>query len=432
MKVKHLPLFVCLAVIGCTTSEVAQKTAQSSNESKVQATVIEPLGFSTDANSYAVSATQSDTIFTPAGSTILFQPNSFVDANGKPVKGKVDVAWQEFHTLGDIVASGIPMKYDSSGVAYDLESGGMFTINATHKGKEVQLAPGKEAEVNLASIQDTPCYNFYKLDEKSGQWDYKTTDSGVKVDAKAAEKTKGEPEKKTILDMELSLKDFPELQKKDIIGWQTTKNLTRAERSWIESSGTQVRLTERNSDNHYVLEVKDKKASLKIPVDPYFEAQAISDSKINARALDKSADEISEYQRKVADGRSIRSIKINGFGTYNWDIINKRANSLPLFASFEYPNGTNAELVTLRLISPDENVVVSYNAKGDPQFSFDPGKRNLLIGILPNNEIVAASNNAFDAARTKKKGAPHTFVLKKTGLKLKKPEDIMKFMNQLI
>lgn len=431
MRLKTATILLILTIFGCTTSEVAQKSTPDSKDSADSKSVIDPLNFLDKAESFSVNSSEADTIFAPSGSTILFEPNSFVDLKGKPVKGKVDVSWQEFHTLGDIIASGIPMKYDSSGVAYDLESGGMFTIRASQKGNEVKLAPGKEMEVNLASIQDTPCYNFYQLDEKSGKWDYQTTKSGEKPE----DSSKDSEEKtavKTILDMSLNLKDFPELQKNSIVGWKTTANLDPMARRWLAMKNTQVRLTAGNSDTRYFIEAKDEDKTLKIPVEPYFEAEAMKDSKDNLKKLNQRANEIAEYQKKVASGSVIRSISIKGFGTYNWDIVNKRENSLPLFAKFEYPSGTNAELVTLRLISPDENVVVMYNADQDDKFSFDPGKRNLLIGILPNNEIVAASNKAFDPARNKKKGATHTFVMKRTGLKLKKPEDIMKYMDRLI
>lgn len=158
----------------------------------------------------------------------------------------------------------------------------------------------------------------------------------------------------------------------------------------------------------------------------------MADSRANEKALDAAADELIAYQARVAAGKVIRSIEISGFGTYNWDVINKRENSLPLFAKFEYPKGVNPDLVTLRLISPEENFVVMYNSTEDKMFSFDPDKRNLLIGILPNNEIVSMSNSGFDAARGKSKNAEHTFKLEKTGLKLKSPKDIMKYMNQLI
>lgn len=418
-----------IILFACTTSEVAQKENKAQEESNKSLSKVNPLDFDPGATAFKVSADRADTIFTSKGSTILFEANSFVDKNGKPIKGKVDVEWQEFHTLGDIIASGIPMKYDSAGVAYDLESGGMFTINAKYKGQEVNMAPGKSAEVNLASLQDTPCYNFYKLDEKSGDWDYKTTANGTSIESKQGQ-APAKP-KATIFDMQLNTKSFPELAETELVGWKCMEDISQAQKSWIRQSQTKVRLAEKVGDL-YVLEAKDKKNSLKVKVSPYTKEQASADSKVNAIKMNREAEEVLDYARRSAEGKVVRSIEITGFGTYNWDIINKRENSLPLFATFEYPDGTNTSLVTLRLISPDENVVVAYNATSEPMFSFDPNKRNVLVGILPNNELVSASDADFNGARSKEKGAKHTFKLKKTGIKLSSPEDIMKHLNKLI
>ncbi|MCR9173415.1 MAG: hypothetical protein NXI10_13020 [bacterium] len=433
MKIYYSILLASLVLFGCTTSEVAQKENKSKNEDKEQlASVIEPMSFDQGAETYMVNADEADTIFAPTGSTILFEPNSFVDADGKPIKGKVKVEWQEFHSLGDIIASGIPMKYDSAGVAHDFESGGMFTIAANHKGKPAEIAPGKSVEVNLASMQDTPCYNFYELDEKTGDWDYKMTKNGEKVEEDAATEDQASEETGTIFEMDLNTHSFPELANQSILGWQAEKDLSAKERSWIRQSTTKVRIAKKNANGTYQLEAKDKKATKSYDVTPYTEEQAIADSKENEKALEDQANELIAYQAKVAAGKVIRSVAITGFGTYNWDVIYKRENSLPLFAKFSYPKGVNPDLVSLQLISPEENFVVKYNSTEDPMFSFDPEKRNLLIGILPNNEIVSMSNNGFNAARGKSKGSEHTFKLEKTGIKLKSAKDIMKYMNQLI
>jgi len=418
-----------IVLFACTTSEVAQKENKTQKETAETLSKVTPLSIDPGAKLYTVSADKGDTIFTPRGSTILFEANSFVDKNGNPIKGKVDLEWQEFHTLGEIITSGIPMKYDSSGVAYDLESGGMFTINAKHKGQEVQMAPGKSAEVNLASLQDTPCYNFYKLDEKSGDWDYKTTANGTSLEK---EKNEVAPQPKpTIFDMQLNTQSFPELANADLVGWKCLEKISSAQKDWIRHPQTKVRLAEKVGDL-YVLEAKDKKSSLKVKVAPYDKAQAQADSKLNAAKMTQDANEVIDYARRSAEGKVVRTIAITGFGTYNWDIIYKRENSLHLAATFEYPDGTNTSLVTLRLVSPDENVVVSYDATSAPMFSFDPNKRNVLVGILPNNELVSVSDAGFNEARNKGKGAAHTFKLKKTGIKLSSPEDIMKHLNKLI
>lgn len=432
MKLYYSIIAVGLILLGCTTSEVAQKEENNKQDIEEMASVIKPMEFDQGAEKYIVSGSHADTIYAPSGSTILFEANSFVDANGKPINGDVEIEWQEFHTLGDIIASGIPMKYDSSGVAYDFESGGMFTIAANHGGEPAEIAPGKSVDVNLASLQDTPCYNFYELDEKSGNWDYKTTKEGEKVEEADNETTASSNPAGTIFDMDLNTHQYPELANQNILGWKAKSDVSSMEKSWIRQSTTRVRIAKSNNDGTYELQAKDDDASKTYTAVPYTEEEAMKDSRANEKILDTKANEIITYQKNVAAGKVIRSIAITGFGTYNWDVIYKRENSLPIYAKFEYPADVNPELVTLRLISPDENFVVSYNSVEDSQFSFDPNKPNLLIGILPNNELVSMSNVGFDAVRGKKKGALHTFKLTRTGLKLKSPKDIMKYMNQLI
>ena len=44
------------------------------------------------------------------GSRVSIPKNSIVDANGKPVKGKVKIKCREFHSVKDIFLSGIPMR----------------------------------------------------------------------------------------------------------------------------------------------------------------------------------------------------------------------------------------------------------------------------------------------------------------------------------
>jgi len=259
------------------------------------------------------------------------------------------------------------------------------------------------------------------------------TKNGEKVPEEGETLDQPETSKRgTIFEMELNTKSYPELANQNILGWQAKKDVSNAEKSWIKQSTSKVRIAKRNTDGTYQLEVRDQKASKTYDVMPYTEEQALEDSEKNEETLKAYKDELIEYQANVAAGKVIRNVEISGFGTYNWDVIYKRENSLPLFAKFEYPDGVNADLVTLRLISPDENFVVMYNSVEDPKFSFDPDKRNLLIGILPNNELVSVSNSGFDAARGKRGGSQHTFKLSKTGLKLSSPQDIMKYMNQLI
>lgn len=414
-------------LIACNANhEILDQSVDSDSSAK---SVINPIKGLENIKHFQVDAIRKDTIFLENGGTILFEDNCFVDKDGKPVKGKVDIAWEEFHTLGDIIASGIPMQYDSAGVEFSLVSGGMFTINASQNDTPLEIAPGKKVAVNLVSLQDTPCYNFYALDEKSGNWEYETTKSGEPAVPVVESK---EVETASILDVELDTRKFIELQSKDIIGWKTATALSSRDKSWLTANNANARLLKSDAEGWYKIEVKTSNGSRSFQVEPYFLEQALKDSNKNSLKMEKEIDEVIAHQRKKAAGNIVRSIEIDGFGTYNWDIICKRENSLPLIANFDFPAGVNPELLTLYLISPDENALVLYDATGDSKFSFDPNYSNCLVAILPDNSIVSVPNSGFDKARRLKSGASCTFSFNKTGIKLKSSTDIMNHIQSLI
>ncbi|MDG1334370.1 MAG: hypothetical protein P8P74_18700 [Crocinitomicaceae bacterium] len=425
-----IPLFVI--AVACETAKESEAVIETETSNTEILSVIDPIEGTEEApRVFKVSAQSSNTIDLGNGGSLEFPENAFVDKNGNPVSGEVDVEWQEFHSLGDIMLSGIPMKYDSAGVQFDLVSGGMFTINASQNGSPVEIAPKKEVGVNVASIQDTPCFNFYEMDEKSGEWKYETTKVGEKIEEEKTEvaQSAGPPD---LLDVNLSTRKFPDLAKLDIVGWQVKRKLSDADKSKLKARTTRLRLVETDSLG-LTLEVKlSAKRTERYPVEPYTLDQAMKDSKANRQDLQKSIAATRQFEKEMAAGRVIRSISIDNFGTYNWDIINKRDNSLPLFAKFNYPKGVNPQLVSLFLISPEENVIVSYNPAGDSKFSFDPNLKNCLIAILPGNKVVSVPNEGFTTARGLKKGQVCEFTFRETGIKLTSANDIMNHMNVLI
>jgi len=424
-----IPLFAI--AVACETPTTEDKAKVVDQPSAVIAAINPIEGTDSAPRKFRVNAEEGKTIDLGNGGSIEFPENTFVDENGKAVKGKVDVEWQEFHSLGDIMLSGIPMKYDSAGVQFDLVSGGMFTIHASQKGKPVEIAPSKKVGVNLASIQDTPCYNFYEIDEESGDWTYETTKSGEPVQSETAS-IKEKVKQPDLLDVTLSTKSFPELAKLDIVGWEVKRTLQSGEKNILKMQSTKLRLMQTDSLG-LTLEAKTAgHQSLKYPVAPYTVDQALKASVVNRQEMDNMVAETREYAKELQAGRVIRSIDIDNFGTYNWDIINKRQNSKPLFAKFNFPKSVNPQLVSLFLVSPDENVIVSYNSAGDERFSFDPDLKNCLIAILPGNKIVSVSNEGFSLARSLKKGQVCEFEFKETGIKLNSSKDIMNHMNALI
>ena len=324
------------------------------------------------------------------------------------------------------------MKYDSAGVSNDLVSGGMFTISASQKKKEVEMAKGKSAQVNLVSLQDTPCYNFYELDEETGDWNYETTQNGEVIkDPEVADNSKPEAENE-VLQIELMTDKIEELHGKDIVGWKTLEPLSAKDRKILSTKYTKSKLETTDSEGEYLAKIVIAKKTHEFKVKPYFMSDAIKDSKKNHEELVAETEALLKYANDVASGKVIRSIEIDDFGTYNWDVVNKRENSKRMIASFNYPNKVDPRTVSLFLISPDENLIVTYNADKDNKFSFDPDKRNCIIAILPDNTLVSFSDKDFNAARAAKRGTSFEFNLKPTKIKLKSSKDISNHLDELI
>ena len=115
---------------------------------------------------------KGDTLELETGTRIIVPAGAFADTSGKPVQGKVDLKYREFHDALDIFLAGIPMNYNVRGEKRHLQTAGMFEIRAGRKGDTLQLAEGKRIKVDLGSQTRGAEYNFFGFDEKNGTWDF--------------------------------------------------------------------------------------------------------------------------------------------------------------------------------------------------------------------------------------------------------------------
>jgi len=75
-----------------------------------------------------------------SGSKLVIPPKAFTSRSGEIVSGKVDIKYREYHDYVDFFVSGIPMRYDSAGVEYILESAGMIEIYGEKNGERVEIS----------------------------------------------------------------------------------------------------------------------------------------------------------------------------------------------------------------------------------------------------------------------------------------------------
>lgn len=177
-----------IAGLAVTTVVVATLLLTNNPEQKTETAVKPPIeSLDIQDQKFSVDASRDTVLIAESGSQIKIKANSFVNKNGNPITGIVDINYREFHDVGDIFLSGIPMTYDSAGTQYHFESAGMFEIRG-FQHEEVFISDASPINILLASKQEGERFNIYKLDDKSGDWSYLGKDTaGKKTEQQFAE-----------------------------------------------------------------------------------------------------------------------------------------------------------------------------------------------------------------------------------------------------
>ena len=184
------------------------------------------------------------------GSYISVPKNAFVDASGNKVKGKITLAFRQFDDAADIIASGISMTYNGvDGKLEQLESGGMFELQAKANNKEVFVAPDKSILTSLTSniVGD---FDFYYLepneqkkeDVEAYQWKNitKEVDEVPVINFQAVDS----------FNLKFNVAKYPELTDLEMVSWQlgqkdSTFNPNSEKKNWVlETTWDQLEISQ--------------------------------------------------------------------------------------------------------------------------------------------------------------------------------------------
>jgi hypothetical protein len=127
---------------------------------------------------FSLDASKGGVLIHKTGSSIRVPKNAFIDKKGKPVTGNVEIRYREFHNPVDFFVSGIPMRYDSAGQIYQMESAGMFELLAYQENVPVYLEKDKKIEVEMTTYF-AGNYNTYFFDSMKNEWVNKGKDELV-------------------------------------------------------------------------------------------------------------------------------------------------------------------------------------------------------------------------------------------------------------
>jgi len=457
-KPKLIPfvlLTVILFIAHCTSVNTSTQTAEPRTIKRPFKEVSVPFIKS------EMMAQLGDTIRLANGTNIYIQANSFVDGAGNDVLGAVAIDYREFANAAEILVSGIPMKYDSAGITQDFQSAGMMEIRAYHAGEEVDLKPGKEIIVEMATYTDERDYKSYHFDDNEGQWVYRTSDRLIdnryrdeliakleqkKPEIAAYKPTAYDPSNYTF-DLNINYHRFPELKDLNGVMWQyagtddktdPAKNSSLKNRQWAKISINRIK----GNEGTFSLRLADGKVRFSTVVKPVVRGKSlkVATAKFNAAfaAYEKKKELIrQEKARLEQQARLLRVFTVSQMGVYNYDRQLKLEDRIDLVANFDFGDDAHPDLnsVTIFLITGEDKSVIKYPPSHWKLFTFSPNQKNKLIAVLPGDKVAVMSSTEFAKLKEedfrKNHRTPHTFNLTRVNGSMASKDDLDKLIASL-
>lgn len=371
--------------------------------------------------SYKINASEETVIHTTRGTQITVPAGSLTDANGNPVRGNVNLRFREFHDAAEILVSGIPMRYDSSGVKYDFISAGMFEITAEQQGKQLRIGKGKTIDIALASFKSDEGYSFYNLNTETGGW----SNLGIRVaepnKQKATELKQFKDNNLIVFDIDYST--HPELQPFHGINWTYTgndKTKNPLTNKWIlQERWREIALSERNEKGTYIITLSNRHKRIELEMTPYFtedQQQQLSDFAVQVENYQALVSEQKALESKIQLQADLtRSFAVSEFGFYNWDKISKLAEEQQLSvvnASFSI-DGKPVEEVSQIYFINGKDQLLSRETKVWEKLVFQPKENNRLLLVLPDNRVALGNAAEFRKAKDKNEAVFHLTTIPK-------------------
>lgn len=416
--------------------------------------IITPI-FTTDAEVFSLRGTHARLIRTEKGSRIHVPASAFVfKESGLAVSGTVELSITEFMTQGEILSSGIPMVYFTpEGDTVDFESAGMFDIRAFQDGKELDLAKGKEIQVELATdVEGT--FEFYAFNESTNNWELKQAECEAIVNPYIA-KQNAELEK---LENEMPAKPKKLIQYKsgdplfDIkrygardevldalngVFWKFTGDTTQVDPSKNNASFNKyydfvsLKAVDTSLVREYELTFSRSGEVVIVRAAPIFQGRLLTrENDRMARILNQIDYAIrtkAQVERELAQEKAMmRTMNIEGMGIYNYDRQMIDPKAIPLNVAFTFEGELAQQGVKIYLLPKEKRCVIKYTPETYEAFALNPNETNRIIAVLEDNSIYAISSQEIRKMNLgrKKPTDKVVFDLKKHGEKVEKATEV--------
>lgn len=368
-------------------------------------------GVNVPLTTYKINPTIDNEINTDRGTRIRIPANILTDKLGNLITSAVELDYRPFHTTAEIIASGIPMRYDTLDQKFDFVSAGMFELRAKSNGEEVFIKDGAKIQIDFASYTSESGFNVYTLNEQTGAWTFIEPNLATENERKKENYQAFKDE--FIIDLDLDYSTYPELEIFDRLTWvYAGKNDAEnpATNLWIFKEKWRTISIERTDESQaiYTIHLESKNKKHDLIVSPYLignEAAFLAELDKGILKYNATVKSIKEQELKIqlqADFE--RSFAITNFGITNCDQINRIISEGQVFATnatFDLQDLTANESTKIYLFSGNEKSMLMREGKNWEKMVFKTNEKNSLMLVLPNNTVAICGNSEFEKAKGK-------------------------------
>lgn len=367
---------------------------------------------------YEINAEIDNEIITENGTKIQLLKNSLIDAKGNLAKGNVTIQYRDYHNPLEVFLSGIPMNYDSNGVAYVFETAGMFEIRANQNNLPLSVKNNSKIDIEFVSSSNETDFNFYAFDENEGKWIYDAENRKMEIittktnsnEIKPIYKPIQQNTKKYAFDLAIDETKFPELADYDGTLFEVT-NPDEFQPLYYNVQWDNLTL-QKISKNNFQLQLHKEDTSITLNVTPVIKAQLYQEAitkynnKIEASKT-KPRSEFDIYRGTVSYNSEMsphtaimRVISINDMGIYNVDkpgIFSPEKEVQELIVNNKDILKTNKNLM-FYVSNLERNFAMSLYNK--PKYY--KNSNTILWAVVNEHEMLLVAPNQFVTVENKK------------------------------
>jgi hypothetical protein len=353
---------------------------------------------------FEINGTAGDTVRLTDGTSIYIPPGIFVDGNGKPVNGNVQLHYRAFYTPGEIIASGITMLYDTAGTEQVFTSAGMFELTGSQNGQPVSIAPGKSISMDFASSYNDMAFNFYNLDTATATWNFLTTTtadsnelrqqlqsvlSAMPVIRRPVQPREYDPAQ-PLIGIDADIEDHPELSGYNNLVWQYAGSGPNPDdNKWIygqDWNSAKLYMTDTNTCM-YNMKLSGGDKSFSTNVYPALKGENYKEAltKFREKMIAYTASEVARQEKRIALAKTEayqRSLSISRFGFFNCDIFAAFGQTQVAQFDFHFEDPefeAHRDEVVVYVVTAGGRLVSGYSAAEPASFRFT---KNLETGFV--------------------------------------------------